>query len=182
MPGIRAFASALAAVCAVGLPACGSDDEGTIPQENGQAMLAQLDDVEQAVEAQDCDTARSAAVGLTDQVDALPADVDPELRDALVEASNQLVALTQDPEQCTPVETGASDDLTEEEPDTTTEAPEEELPNEENPPTDEETPPADEEGNEGPGGGNSGSNGNSGSGSDFEGGEDSSGGGIGSEG
>ena len=181
MPGIRAIASALAAVCAVaGLAACGSDDEGTIPQENGQLMLAQLEDVEQAVDAQDCDTARSAAVGFTDQVDALPSEVDSEVRDALVEAGNQLVALTQDPEQCTPVDTGASDDATQ------TEQPETEIPEEQEVPeedtTDEETPPPDEGGDGNSGNGNQGSGGNGGQSDGFEGGGDSSGGGIGSEG
>ena len=180
MPGIRATASALAVVCAVALTACGSDDEGTIPPENGDAMLAQLDDVEQSVAANDCDTARSAAVGFTEQVDDLPSEVDPDVRKALVDAGNNLVQLTTDADQCSQTITGPSGQTgATEETDPTTEPPAEETPppEEETPPAEEETPPADEGGN-----GNQGNGNGNGNGGEFSGGGENSGGGIGSEG
>jgi hypothetical protein len=174
MPGIRATASALAAVCVVGLAACGGDDGGTIPPENGDALLAQLDDVEQSIAAGDCDTARSAAVGFNDLVNDLPDDVDADVQKALAEGGGNLVELTSNSEQCTPVDTGASGEVEQTEPAPEPPAEEETTPDEETPPADEETPPADEGGN-----GNQG-NGNSGGGNEGDG--ESSGGGIGSEG
>ena len=51
MPGNRALLSALAAAaCAVGVAACGGDDEdGPIPAEQGNQLLDQLDEIEAAV-------------------------------------------------------------------------------------------------------------------------------------
>ena len=181
MPGIRALTSAMAAVaCATALAACGGEDEnGPIPPEQGNQLLERLSEIEAAVDQGDCDRARQLAVGLAEDVGRLPLVEDPELRDALVEASGNLVSLTEDPQECQP-DTGATGPAetvpttetttpTTTEP-TTTEEPEEE--DEGRGPPDE--PPGGGKGD--PGGGND--NGNGGGGSD----DDDSSGGIGSDG
>jgi hypothetical protein len=100
MPGIRATLSALAVVaCAAGLAACGGDEEGgPIPQDAGEALIAQLDEIERAVQEGDCDAAQATALAFAQRVDDLPAEVSGELRTRLVEASANLEALI--PTQC----------------------------------------------------------------------------------
>ena len=104
MPGTRAVSSALSAVaCAAALAACGGEDtEETIPADQGQVLLDRLDQVEQRVEDGDCEAASDAALEFARGVTELPAEVDDELRQRLVEASANLEGLTQDPSQCEP--------------------------------------------------------------------------------
>jgi hypothetical protein len=165
MPGIRASSSALAvAACAVALTACGGDDEGgSIPQDAGEQLINQLDDIETLVQAGDCDTAQQVAASFADGVDQLPDEVGGELRDRLVEASGNLESLTTD--QCTPPtgatgETGEVPPETTDEPTTTDETTEPTTTDEEEEPPPEEDdgggPPADTPGNSDPGSGNEG--------------------------
>ena len=111
MPGIRARTTCALAVaaCALAFGACGNDEEGTIPREEGELLLAQLAAIEDAVDNRLCDAARSSAVEFAATVGELPEDVDPEVRAALVEASANLANLADDPTQCTPVDTGTTD-------------------------------------------------------------------------
>jgi hypothetical protein len=191
MPGIRAISSALAVVaCAGTLAACGGDDEGgPIPQDAGDQMIGQLDQIEELVDQGNCSEARAVAASFAESVDQLPAEVDGELREGLVRASGNLVDLTENTEQCTPPTgtTGETDVVPPETPEetTTTEETTETTTtdeDEEPPPTDEDEgdggggPPEDTPGNSDPGGGNEGG-GNTGGGT----GDDSSGG-IGSDG
>ncbi len=178
MPGIRATSGALAVVaCSLGLAACGGDEEnGPIPQDAGEALISQLDEIETAVEEGQCETARTTALAFAQGVDDLPPEVSGELRDRLVEASANLEDLSQT--QCEEVPAGASGEegvvpqttttttsTTEE---TTTDTTTDEPP----PHTDE----GDDQGGGQPGGGNAGGGSGDGSGS----GDDS--GGIGSDG
>lgn len=192
MSGIRAWRLPLVALvavaCAAALGACGNDEPGTIPTDTGQQLLTQLDAVESAVEEGDCDTARENAVEFSELVSNLPEDVDGELRRALVEASANLVELTDDPEQCEPDtgptgETGVTDEVTE--------VPEAPVPVEPEAPEEEDEPEEGDDGNQGggqrdpaPGGGNQGT-GNQGSGNqgggNQGGGSDDDTGGIGSD-
>jgi len=186
MPGIRAILSALvAATCALALAACGADEEGPIPQEDGELLLTQLEQIEDEVQAMDCEAARATAAEFAQTVDQLPSEVDGALRQGLVEASANLEALSEDPEQCVPEGgTGQSgvvapDPAAEEPaPTTTDEAPTEEDTDDDggggdsgqgNGPPD--RPPGGGNGN--PGGGNGSSGGD---------GDDGSSGGIGSDG
>jgi hypothetical protein len=182
MPGSRATAGALAAaLCAVALAACGDDDQGTIPEDQGQAMLDQVATVESLVDQGECNDARSAAVGFTQQVDELPDEVDREVQAALVEAGANLVELTQNPDQCEPVVTGPSG-VAETVPDEEEETPEQTLPDEETPEEEteqpEETPLKDTGGETKTGGGSSNGEdgGDTGSGSGSTGGIGSGGG------
>ena len=110
MPGIRASLAPIAVSLVAALGACGEDTEGTIPADAGEQMIAQLDAIEERVQAGECESATGAAQDLVQQVQALPAEeVDAEVRNALLKAGDTLVAQTQDPDQCR-----------EEEPDTTT--------------------------------------------------------------
>lgn len=121
------------ALIAAGLAAlaagCGSDDEPTIPRNEGELLLAELDRVESLVDDGLCAEAEDAAVDLVQEVAALT-EADTETKNALAEAANNLVTLTR--EQCVPAET---------------EAPEPEVTPEEPvaPPEEETTPPPEEE-------------------------------------
>jgi len=180
MPGIRARSSALAVVaCAAALAACGGDDEGgPIPQEAGDQLIDQLDDIETLVQQGDCETAQQVAASFADGVDQLPEEVGGELRNRLVDASTNLESLTTD--QCTGA-TGASGETGEVPPETTEEpTPEEPA---EPAPTEEEEPPPEEDGGGGPPA-NTPGNGDPGGGNEGGGnvGGDESSGGIGSDG
>ena len=107
MSGIRAILGALAAVaCAAALAACGGDEEGgPIPESAGDQLLAQLEQIETAVNRGDCAAAQVAATGFAEQVNGL--EVEGQLRTALVDASVNLEGLTEDPEKCQPT-TGAT--------------------------------------------------------------------------
>jgi hypothetical protein len=180
MPGIRAISGALAvAACAATLSACGGDDEGgPIPQEDGELLIGQLDDIQTLVEQGSCAEAQQVALAFAETVNGLPAEVDGELRDGLVQASGNLEALTGNPEQCQ--ETGTTGETGELPPETTEETttPEttEETTTEEPPPDEDDEgggPPEDTPGQGDPGGDDEGGG--------SIGGDDSSGG-IGSDG
>jgi hypothetical protein len=152
----------LAAVIAIVLTGCGSDDEGgTIPQANADALLAQLSSVEEAVAGGDCDTAQSRAGDFVQVVNELPAAVGVETKDALREAGTNLADLAA--AECQPSDdtTTTTDDTTtteETEPETTTTTTTTEETTTDDTTTDETTteeePPEDEDSSgQGPGGG-----------------------------
>ena len=66
------------------LVACG-DRSKLIPQGDADSIAAQLNSVGDAVDAGDCSAALSAAQRAERQINALPSDVDPALRQNLVE-------------------------------------------------------------------------------------------------
>jgi hypothetical protein len=156
--------SLLVCVFALALAGCGSDD-GTIPPEDADNLLNQVEAVRSAAEGGLCDRAQDHAQEFVDGVNALPNDVDPEVASELTKAATNLEDLAASPSQCTETETGATGlpgveptdttDTTETvEPETTTTettSTDEEKPEEEEP---EETttiePPPDEEPEEDP--------------------------------
>jgi hypothetical protein len=91
----------LGAVCAIVLAACGSDDEdGTIPPASAQALIQSLQDAQGEQSQGDCQGVADAAGNLLTQIDQLPNSVDPEVRQALVEGSDNLRALGEDETNC----------------------------------------------------------------------------------
>ncbi len=145
--------SLLVAFVALALAGCGGGDDGTIPQENGDALLTSLDALQSDFESGDCETIDLRAAEVQDQIEALPAAVDPEVRSGLEDAAAQLATLSADPPECT--ESGATGE-SEAEPtsenevstSTTTTEPEpepEETTTEEEPAPAEETEPAPEQ-------------------------------------
>jgi hypothetical protein len=161
----------LATVFTIFVAGCGDSDEGTIPSDQSDTLLGLLAEVENNVNIGDCELAEKNAEELVDTVNELPAEVDNEVQGALTRASQQLVAFTENPDEC--VEGATGEQGAEPDPETTTstteatttsttptttetttteeEEPEEEEPTEEPPPEEEPTPP--DGGNPGNGGG-----------------------------
>jgi hypothetical protein len=158
MPG-KARTFVLAGAIAAVLAGCGSDDDGTIPEDRADGLLDRLQAVEEQL-ASNCELAQDQAETFLDDVDLLPAEVGEEVKGALREAGVRLVALTADPEQCTaqgatdpagvePPETEPTTEPTTTEETTTEEEPEdeedgeeqEEEPDEGGPPPGGEQPP-----------------------------------------
>ena len=104
-PGSRWLAPALAAV-AVGIAGCGSDDDGTIPPASADAMIERLDQIESAVESQDCTSARTDVSQLSGTVNLLPKEVGTETKDDLRTLVTRLENLLV--EQCTDSDSGTS--------------------------------------------------------------------------
>jgi hypothetical protein len=115
---------ALAAAAAV-VAGCGGDDEseGDLTADQAQTLLGQLEEVEANVEVNSCFVAADETDNLLADIQALPDDVDGDLRRALENGADHLKILLQDPEQCQRPETTTEETTTEEEPteETTTE-------------------------------------------------------------
>ena len=99
------------------LAACGSEDEGTIPQDNSDAMLATLDQVENAVEEGNCEIAANGVAQLNEQVNTLPKEAGVEVKDDLRRLVDNLDQQVNDPNQCEAPDTTKPDET---EPDTDT--------------------------------------------------------------
>jgi len=83
--------------------ACGSEkDQGTIPQDQGNAVLEQLETVQAQLDAGDCDGAEATAIDIQETLANIGQEVSEELEAALVEASGNLTDQTRT--QCEPVE------------------------------------------------------------------------------
>jgi hypothetical protein len=119
MPG-RMRNTLLACAVAASLAGCGSGDDGTIPQDEAENLVRTLDGVETALASRDCDEVVAHADEFRDQVNALPADVDTEVRQGLEQGAAHLVELSNEPEQCGSV-TGTSGEQGEQPSSTTTE-------------------------------------------------------------
>lgn len=131
MPG-RLRISLLATVAALVLAGCGSGDDGTIPEENGNALLDVLDSLDADVSDGSCDSVPGLAEEFALRVEALPAEVDAEVKSELVDAAANLQDLSQDPPECADSGTtgeGGVEPVPEED-ETTTEAPVEPAPDE----------------------------------------------------
>ena len=169
----RTHISLLVCVSALTLAACGGDDGGTIPPDEADNLLSQLEAVQGYVDDGDCLHAEQQVAELINQVNALPSDVDPKVESELTKAADNLRGMTADPTQCgasgitgaqpteetdttdtetTEPETTVTETTTPEEETTTEEQPEEEQPQEQQPP--EEQP--EEQPTPAPGGGQSG--------------------------
>jgi hypothetical protein len=150
MPG-RLRNTLLAGALAIAIGGCGGDDEGSIPNDDSAELLRLVDSIESETQNGNCELAQQQALEFSARVDALPQDVDPEVRQGLDEASQQIEDLTQDPTEC--AVTGATDPsevetTTEEEPETTTDEEPETTTDEEPPPEEDEPAPEEEEGDQ----------------------------------
>jgi hypothetical protein len=95
MPGIKRLTPLLALLAVLAtLSGCGSDElSGEIPQENADALISALREVNGAIALDDCDGASSAAQDFGEFVDQLPATAGAELKTALREAGDNLEGL-----------------------------------------------------------------------------------------
>ena len=100
--GKRATLGAMSTIaCALAMSACGGEDEeGTIPQDQGDQIVALLDQLDQRVDDGNCVAAQATALEIVRRVEALPEEVDGELRETLVTASGNLVTQSRDSDQC----------------------------------------------------------------------------------
>ena len=145
----------LACALAATIAGCGGGDDGTIPSDKSDELLTQLDAIQNDVEAGNCEVAQEHATAFANSVSQLPEDVDPKVRQGLIEASSQVLDLTSEPGQCEQTtgatgpsgveESTTSDETTTEEPST----------------TDEETQPTEPEASQGQAEGNETNQGNS---------------------
>ena len=118
----------LACALAATIAGCGGGDDGTIPSDKSDELLTQLDAIQNDVEAGNCEVAQEHATAFANSVSQLPEDVDPKVRQGLIEASSQVLDLTSEPGQCEQTTgatgpSGAVDTSTEEEPTSTEEEP-----------------------------------------------------------
>jgi hypothetical protein len=107
VPGKRATLGAMSTIaCVATLAACGESDdpEPSIPQGTGNAIVGALENIEDLVEAGECEQAAASAENVRNAIGGLPADVPDDLQQALVQASDNLVSLTRDEDQCQPEE------------------------------------------------------------------------------
>jgi hypothetical protein len=121
--GVRKTSAAIGAVVlAVAVAGCGSDENGTIPPDASEDLIAQLDEVEQLVEQDNCAVAQSQAQQFRSSIDQLPAEVGTETKDELRQLADNLVSLAGNPDQCATPEEGATGEtgVAEETPTTTT--------------------------------------------------------------
>lgn len=115
MPTRPLLSLLLTALAAVAAPACGIGDGGgeSIPPGVGEVLLADLQSVEEAVAAGDCETAQQDAEAFSATLAELPADVPGDVEAALVRGAERLVELANDPDQCAATgATGATDEQT----------------------------------------------------------------------
>ncbi len=114
----------LGAVAATLIAGCGSDD-GTIPREDGEDLLATLEAVDSNTSQGNCPQAQAQAESFKGKVNELPASVDDEVKQGLQQAADQLVSLAAndcEPEEAATGPEGAvTTDATETEPTTTEE-------------------------------------------------------------
>jgi hypothetical protein len=104
--GKRATLGAMSTIaCAAVLAACGGgseDDEGSIPAQAAESIETMLDDVQEAFDAGECEAAAASAAEIQATIAGLGADVEGDLEEALVQASDNLVTLVR--EDCKPPE------------------------------------------------------------------------------
>jgi hypothetical protein len=98
------LALVLAAVAALGLAACGGSDADLLPGDTAAEITANLDQVRELVDAEECVGAADAAQEVSNQVDAL-GGVDKKLKEALREGAARLNALVAECEEAPEEET-----------------------------------------------------------------------------
>jgi len=93
---IPILALALGAGAAFGLVSCGGDEEGLLPGDNADEIVANLNSVEQDIADGDCDGALDSAAAVEDQIDSLGNEVDAQLKQRLSDGVDRLVAAIPD--------------------------------------------------------------------------------------
>jgi hypothetical protein len=160
-PILRFVLAAVLGATIASLVACG-DSNGLLSSRSAQGIERQLDSAAAAIDAGDCAAATRAAAAALERVNALPARVDPRLRERLLEGATRLQGLAARDcrEQNTstetlPTEPEPTSPTSTEEPTTPTTSTQETTPTEPSTPTSPpETAPSDGTGgDQGPGGG-----------------------------
>lgn len=92
---------------AMALVSCGDggSDEGLLPGDTASEIVANLDTVEELAASGDCASAAATVEQVAAQIDSLPDSVDPQLRNALVDGTQQLVDVVNRPGSCEPATT-----------------------------------------------------------------------------
>ncbi len=83
------IAAALAALAVAALSSCGEEDAKLLPGETAREITANLDSVQQLADEGDCLGAESAAMQVSEQIEAL-SGVDQKLKQALRDGANRL--------------------------------------------------------------------------------------------
>jgi hypothetical protein len=110
------LALALGAAVAVGLVSCGRDEEGLLPGDTADQIVANLDRVQRDAAANDCSSAAAEVADVQAQIDGLPNSVDAQLRARLKEGADKLARVVDAPGACetTTAETTTEPTTTEE--------------------------------------------------------------------
>jgi hypothetical protein len=98
--------TALAALAAAVLAGCGSSDDKSIPPDASGQLIAQLHQVQDQVNAGNCEVAKSQATVFKNSVGSLPSSVDSSTKQDLTKLADNLVELASNPAQC--ASTGAT--------------------------------------------------------------------------
>lgn len=96
----RATKPLLVLVSTALIAGCGSDEPGTIPDDNANVLIDLVNAVEEAVAEGDCEAAQQNADEFETAVDNLPAEVDDEVKDGLRQAGDRMAELSREPDQC----------------------------------------------------------------------------------
>lgn len=95
------LASLVLGAAAAGLVACGSGgDAGLLPSRTADDLLTNLERVEQLIEEGRCGAAVDAIERLRAQAEQTGPEVDPQLREALVDGTTRLRLLLEEPDGC----------------------------------------------------------------------------------
>ena len=100
--------TALATLVAVLIAGCGSSDDKSIPPDVSGQLIAQLHQVQDQVEAGNCELAQGPASQFQTSVDSLPSSVDSDTKKDLAKLADNLVELADNPAQCASGATGES--------------------------------------------------------------------------
>jgi hypothetical protein len=96
----RLLISLLVCAFALGFSACGGDDDGTIPPDDADNLLNQVEAVKDAVDEGNCELAQDHAQELISVVNNLPNEVDSKVASELTKAASNLDELAADPTEC----------------------------------------------------------------------------------
>lgn len=122
----RILTVAATVALAITVSACGSAESQGLDQTDASYLLSELDQVRSFLAAGSCISAGSHAETFLAEVQALPADTDPDLRQALENGAQNLTVLLDDPANCTapaPTTTSAAPTTSTTAPPTTTTIP-----------------------------------------------------------
>jgi outer membrane murein-binding lipoprotein Lpp len=99
---LRPILLALMLAAAACLAGCGGSNgpDPSIPSTDARTLLAKITEIRANVDVGSCVVAQSKTDDLLADIDALPSDVNQDVKNALVRGANNLKGLLGDPEQC----------------------------------------------------------------------------------
>lgn len=92
--GLKLIAIAALALAAFGMAACSSDEDGLLPGDDAQQILANLERVEELATNGECDAALESIDTISNQIAALPDSVDDRLKRNLRRGVSRLAEVT----------------------------------------------------------------------------------------